>query len=242
MNSRNSGFTLLELLVVVGILAALVALALPYYQDYLAQSKITAAQSELQAFSKALALYDQQEPQVFGAGGTGANFRPLIGKYLQDYRRLTTQDMPLDPWGNPYFVYATTGVIQSSGPNGANDNNTGARNPAATIDDILVTWKPGYYVSTIKAVNLTTVDVTFSRKASAPANGGLSIAPGPLVSTAVQKINDYKYRFTVPTMTAGTTYTGTVTLVNALDGASAFDANPFDDGSGTGGGVRRFVP
>ena len=32
-NKNRSGFTLLELLVVVGILAALVALALPFYQD-----------------------------------------------------------------------------------------------------------------------------------------------------------------------------------------------------------------
>ena len=238
---RVSGFTLLELLVVVGILAALVALALPYYQDYLAQSKITAAQSELQMFAKALQLYDQQESLVFGQGVAAPDFLPLIGKYIQDYRKTAAQLMPLDPWGNPYLVYKLTGVIQSNGPNGANDN-AGARIPAGTIDDIVVTWKPGYYVSSIKAVNLTTVDVTFSRKAGIPAVGGLSLAPGPLVSTVVMKVNDYKYRFTVPTMAAGTTYTGTVTFVAALDGAAAFDANPYDDGSGTGGGVRQFVP
>jgi len=39
-NKSGSGFTLLELLVVVGILAALVALALPFYQDYVNQSKL----------------------------------------------------------------------------------------------------------------------------------------------------------------------------------------------------------
>jgi prepilin-type N-terminal cleavage/methylation domain-containing protein len=53
----KSGFTLLELLVVVGILAALVALALPFYQDYVNQSKLTAAEADLQTFKKALAIF-----------------------------------------------------------------------------------------------------------------------------------------------------------------------------------------
>lgn len=238
---RTSGFTLLELLVVVGILAALVALALPYYQDYMQQSRITAAQADLQMFCKALQMYDSQEASVFGAAGTntGPDFRPLIGKYLQDYRKTTTQVMPFDPWGNEYVVRAVPGTIITAGGNGAIDT-TDVTSRVAAGDDILITWKPGYYVTTIRAVNLTTVDVTFSRKAAAPIATGLSL--GAITSTAVQKINDYKYRFTVPAMTAGTAYTGTVTFVAALDGAAAFDANPFDDGSGTNGGVRRFIP
>ena len=95
MKRSTSGFTLLELLVVVGILAALVALALPFYQDYVNQSKITAAQADLQTFKKALAMYDQLEPTPYK---TPDDFRPLLGKYLQEFGLNKDQKMPMDPW------------------------------------------------------------------------------------------------------------------------------------------------
>jgi len=47
MNRRNSGFTLIELMITVVIIAILVAIAYPSYTRYIARSNRTAAQSYL---------------------------------------------------------------------------------------------------------------------------------------------------------------------------------------------------
>ncbi|MEW6712454.1 MAG: prepilin-type N-terminal cleavage/methylation domain-containing protein, partial [Candidatus Riflebacteria bacterium] len=57
MQTGNHGFSLLELLLVIGIIAALVGLALPYYQDYVGQSKNSVMRANLQVFKRALMDY-----------------------------------------------------------------------------------------------------------------------------------------------------------------------------------------
>jgi len=192
VNKPRSGFTLLELLVVVGILAALVALALPFYQDYVSQSKITAAGADLQTFKKALAMYDQLEPKMF----VGSDLLPLIGKYLQDYRLLSDQENPVDPWGNDYKIDSSVGVVYSMGPNGKDDSSTDDtlkdRNPSK--DDIMVSWKPDFFVSSVSRINDTTMDVSFSRKVSTLGNTDVTVTAGPIPSTSVQKISDTQFR------------------------------------------------
>ncbi|WP_045764291.1 pilin [Xanthomonas albilineans] len=80
---KQQGFTLIELMIVVAIIAILAAIALPQYQNYLARSQ----------FSEALALSDGLKTQVAeytaNQGGCPANTTPgfeantaYVGKYV----------------------------------------------------------------------------------------------------------------------------------------------------------------
>jgi len=53
----RKGFSLVELIIVVAVIAALVALATPYYSDYIAQSEVAVMKANLKAFRKALMEY-----------------------------------------------------------------------------------------------------------------------------------------------------------------------------------------
>jgi len=227
MKKRKTGFTLLELLIVVAILAVLVALAMPFFQDYLAQSRITAAKADLTAYQKALASFDQLENSMFGYGNA-TGFPDLIGKYMQDFRAFATQPAPLDPWGNPYELHPASGTVLSVGPNGLRETTN--RDPLG--DDLVVTWKPEFFVSEVRKVGDNKADVKFTRKILSmdPATA-VTINPGAIGSIEILKISDTVYRFTFPTppdLPASFTITVSDAHVTAQDGKllSALDMQP----------------
>ncbi len=209
---------------VVGILAALVALALPFYQDYVNQSKLTAAEADLQTFKKALAMYDQLEPTMFNPSPATLGMLPLIGKYMQDFRTYTGQAMPNDPWGVPYVVRPAAGTIISAGPDSTIDT-TDVTARVAVDDDILVTWKPPFIISNARMINATTVEISFSRKINTVTVGTVTVGPSTGAGTA-QKISDTIYRFTIaPALVAGT-HNVAVGTISSQDGKSGLDTRP----------------
>lgn len=125
--SADSGFTLLEIIVVVFILSLLVAIVAPNIIGRTDDAKIADAKIQIRNFETALKLYkldngsypstDQSLDALITKPATGqipANYRE--GGYLEQKK------IPVDPWGNPY-IYACPGLhgdfdIISYGPSG----------------------------------------------------------------------------------------------------------------------------
>jgi general secretion pathway protein G len=103
------GFTLVEILVVITIIALIMALVGPRVLNYLTESKVKAAKIQIESLSSALDLYFLDVGQYpSSAEGLNAlvqrpgNALAWNGPYLKG----TT--VPNDPWGKPY-VYRVPG-------------------------------------------------------------------------------------------------------------------------------------
>ena len=127
---KRSGFTLIELLVVITILAILVGAALPYVQNYVAESRISKAKSDLEEIKRALAVYETREGNY-----NDSTLNLLTGRYLNS--------LPIDPWGKSYVVATGAGIVFSSGPDRINNN----------LDDIAMNYQPPLALVSVKWVD-----------------------------------------------------------------------------------------
>ncbi|MBQ2594412.1 MAG: prepilin-type N-terminal cleavage/methylation domain-containing protein [Candidatus Riflebacteria bacterium] len=116
---KKRAFTLIELLIIITIIAILVGVALPYYQDYIKQAKLAKAEHELDIIKEALIKYDTMEELPFKHN----DLRYLLGNYLQD--------LPRDPWDRDYHIDWVKGQVWSDGPD-----------MDSIYDDIKVEYKP----------------------------------------------------------------------------------------------------
>jgi general secretion pathway protein G len=100
---KDAGYTLLELLVVMGILAVLTAVATPQLMAYFGKAKTQTAQLQIENIGTALELY-YMENGAYPSASVG--LKALVegppeaptwnGPYLKKAKNL------LDPWGRPY--------------------------------------------------------------------------------------------------------------------------------------------
>ncbi len=143
--TKDGGFTLIEILVVVGIIGLLLGIAVPAYTGYRERSQIANAMSDLKRIETAIIalaldtglwpegqdmgeindistneIYDLSEPES-GLVATDGNFPNWNGPYIPE--------IPLDPWGNRYFMdtdYQISGVdnvvLGSYGPEAVCNN------------------------------------------------------------------------------------------------------------------------
>jgi general secretion pathway protein G len=113
--SAQRGFTLVELLVVITIIALIMGIVGPRVLGYLSESKAKAAKIQIESFASALDLY-YLDTGRYPAGSEGlaslvrkpGNVSTWNGPYLKG------GVVPPDPWGNPY-------VYRSPGQNGTYD-------------------------------------------------------------------------------------------------------------------------
>ncbi len=99
---RQSGFTLLELLVVILIIGLLTGIVAPRFLGQIGRSETTAARAQLDAFDKALQAYRLDAGRF---PTTSQGLKALVtqpadearwrGPYLRD-------EVPPDPWGTAY--------------------------------------------------------------------------------------------------------------------------------------------
>jgi general secretion pathway protein G len=107
------GFTLIELIVVIAIIATLAAVVAPAVFRNVGDAKTSAAKSQIEVFALALNAYrldndvfpttDQGLPALRTVPTTGDLPRNWRGPYL-------SKVVPLDPWGRPY-VYVSPGTV-----------------------------------------------------------------------------------------------------------------------------------
>jgi len=118
---KISGFTLVELLVVLAILGMLAALVGPQVLNQLGGAKSKSAAIQIRDFEQALELY-KLDVGRFPSSNEGLNAlvrqpssaKGWNGPYLKK------DDVPMDPWGNPYQyrVSGSTIDISSYGADG----------------------------------------------------------------------------------------------------------------------------
>ena len=109
---RNErGFTLIEMMVVVAIIAILVALLVPNFVRARAQAQTAACEANLKEIATALELYDTDNQAYPNFNGTplGQSSDPAFAQYLQQ--------IPVDPAAGPGKYYSVTvNAASASGP------------------------------------------------------------------------------------------------------------------------------
>jgi len=125
------GFTLIEMLVVISIIALIMALVGPRVLNFLGESKVKAAKIQIQSLETALDLYALDTGQYpSSSDGLEALMQRPGGVTSWNGPYLKGNTVPNDPWGKSY-VYRSPGEhgpydIVSNGADGR-EGGTGAK-------------------------------------------------------------------------------------------------------------------
>ncbi len=99
---RTEGFTLIELMLVVIIIGALVAMVLPRFVGRGEQAKVAAARADIQAnISTALKLYELDNGN-FPSSEEGLNALLSRPSSASNWNGPYLEKKPFDPWGREY--------------------------------------------------------------------------------------------------------------------------------------------
>jgi prepilin-type N-terminal cleavage/methylation domain-containing protein len=165
---RTSGFSLIEVLITMTIIAVMVGTGSMYYNDIMVQTNRDKALTDLKQICKVLADYDSELPQgitTYTDISSDVVMRDL--NKLVEARKMT--DVPDDPWGNIYRIDIQAGIIYSQGPDYGNSFDyyrytvDSSHNPplplsieqsiSAAQDDVIVRFRPSFKPTHAKVVN-----------------------------------------------------------------------------------------
>jgi general secretion pathway protein G len=108
-NNGERGFTLVEILVVITIIALIMSLVGPRVLNYLTESKVKAAKIQMQSFSSALdLLYLDAGRYPSSAEGLAVLVKPTSAMAGWNGPYLKGGNVPNDPWGKPYLYRSPT--------------------------------------------------------------------------------------------------------------------------------------
>jgi general secretion pathway protein G len=107
------GFTLIEMIVVIAIIATLAAVVAPAVFRNVSDAKTSAAKSQIEVFALALNAY-RLDNDVFPSTDQGISAlrtMPTTGDLPRNWRGpYLSKIVPNDPWGRPY-VYLSPGTV-----------------------------------------------------------------------------------------------------------------------------------
>ena len=113
----RTGFTLLELIVVIAIIATLAAVVAPAIFQNVGDAKVASAKSQIDMLSMALNAYrlDNDAYPTTDQGLAALQTMPVTGELPKNWRGpYLTRVLPVDPWGRPY-LYRSPGVENPKG-------------------------------------------------------------------------------------------------------------------------------
>lgn len=128
---RSGGFTLIEIMIVVVILAILAAIIVPNVINKPAQARMTRARTDIQGIVSALNLYklDNYTYPTTEQGLKALVKKPTVAPIPRNWHQYLTK-IPKDPWGEPYhYVYPGSHGepfdVWSDGPPGSQGKQIG---------------------------------------------------------------------------------------------------------------------
>lgn len=103
----QSGFTLVEMLVVISIIALIMSLVGPRVLNFLGESKVKAAKIQIESLASALDIYALDTGKYPNASdGLAALMQRPAGETSWSGPYLKGNTVPNDPWGKPYIYRA----------------------------------------------------------------------------------------------------------------------------------------
>jgi general secretion pathway protein G len=114
---ERAGFTLIEILVVIAVLAMLAALVAPNVFQHVGAAKDATARSQIELLGAALDSYrlDNGRYPTTDQGLEALRVPPTIQPAPPNWRGpYLRKDVPLDPWGVPY-IYLSPGEVNLNG-------------------------------------------------------------------------------------------------------------------------------
>ncbi|WP_396586493.1 type II secretion system major pseudopilin GspG [Bermanella sp. R86510] len=112
---KQSGFTLIEIMVVLAILAGLVAMVAPNIIGEAGAARVKTAKAEMSNIGQALDMYklDNYTYPSTSQGIEALVSKPSGSPEPKNYKKGGyMKKLPSDPWGNPYLYFAKGGKYE----------------------------------------------------------------------------------------------------------------------------------